>query len=175
MNQPERNNAVTLRGKPVTLVGPQLQAGHKAPDFLLLKGDMSPLTLSDLKGRKVLLSLPSVDTPVCEQELRRFNQEATALPNVQVVSVSVDLPFALKRFCAAAGVDKVTAVSDFKEHGFGTAYGVFMKENHLLARAVFVVDEHNKLTYVEYVSEVANQPNFDKLLEHLKHHAPVKA
>ncbi|MFA6316316.1 MAG: thiol peroxidase [Elusimicrobiota bacterium] len=170
----ERAKAVTLKGNPFTLVGPELKAGEPAPDFTVVDCDLKPVSLSAFKGgRTVILSAPSLDTPVCDAEARRFNKEASGLSGVNVALVSVDLPFAQKRFCAAAGIDKVTVLSDYKDRSFGAAYGVFIKELALLARAVFVVGADGKLTYVEYVKEVADQPDFDKVLGHLKTAAKV--
>ncbi|MBI5624414.1 MAG: thiol peroxidase [Elusimicrobia bacterium] len=169
----ERAKAVTLKGNPFTLVGPELKVGDAAPDFTAADGDLKPVSRSGLKGVTVLLSVPSLDTPVCDAEARRFNKEAAGLPGVSVVLVSVDLPFAQKRYCGAAGIDKVRVLSDYKDRSFGAAYGVFIKELALLARAVFVVGENGKLTYVQYVKEVAEQPDFDKLLGHLRQAAKV--
>jgi thiol peroxidase len=158
------------------LLGPELIAGRKAPDFRVVRNDMSPATLADFKGKtKVILSVPSVDTPVCDVEVRRFNKEAAALDNVVVLCVSVDLPFAQKRWCGAAGIDKVTTLSDYKELSFAKAYGVFIKETHLLARAVFVIDAEDEMTYVEYVPEITSEPSYEGVLEHLKHHQATKA
>lgn len=165
----ERAKAVTLKGSPFTLVGPELKAGDRAPDFTLADGDLKPVSLSAFKGStKIILSVPSLDTPVCDAEARRFNKEAAGLPGVRIAVVSVDLPFAQKRFCAAAGIDKLTTLSDYKDRSFGAAYGVLIKELALLARAVFVVGPDDKLAYVEYVKEAADQPAFDKVLAHLK-------
>lgn len=169
MEQQERPKAVTLKGNPLTLVGPAMKAGQPAPDFTLTDGDLKPVPLSSLKGKtKVLLSVPSLDTPVCDAEARRFNKEAAGLGGIKIVVVSVDLPFAQKRFCAAAGLDKVSTLSDYKDRSFGKAYGVFIKELALLSRAVFVLDAGDRVTYVEYVPEVADQPDYARLLAHLK-------
>ena len=118
------------------------------------------------KGKvKVISVIPSIDTPVCDAQTRRFNEEAAKLGDVQVLTVSMDLPFAQSRWCGAAGVDKITMVSDFKDHNFGTQYGVLIKELGLLARAVFVVDKNDNVTHAEYVKEVASHPNYDATLE----------
>lgn len=162
----ERKGAVTMRGNPLTLIGPELKPGDSAPNFTLVGRDMKPVTLDQFKGKvKIIASVPSLDTPVCDAETRRFNEEASKLPgDVQVLTVSMDLPFAQSRWCGAAGVDKVTTLSDWRQADFGQKYGALIKELHLLARAVFVVDKNDKLTHVEYVKEVANQPNFDAAL-----------
>ena len=163
----ERKGAITMRGNPMTLVGPELKSGQQAPNFTLIGKDMRPVTLDNFKGKvKIIASVPSLDTPVCDAETRRFNEEASKLPgNVQVLTVSMDLPFAAARWCGAAGVNNVTTLSDWRGAQFGEAYGTLIKELHLDARAVFVVDKNDRLVHVEYVKEVANQPNFDAALE----------
>jgi thiol peroxidase len=163
----ERKGAITMRGNPVTLVGPELKPGQRAPNFTLIGKDMRPVTLDNFKGKvKIIASVPSLDTPVCDAETRRFNEEASKLPgDVQVLTVSMDLPFAAARWCGAAGVNNVTTLSDWRGAQFGEAYGTLIKELHLDARAVFVIDKNDQLVHVEYVKEVANQPNFDAALE----------
>src|SRR5712691_822014 len=152
----ERKGAITMRGNPMTLVGPELKPGQQAPNFTLVGKDMRPVTLDNFKGKvKIIASVPSLDTPVCDAETRRFNEEASKLPgDVQILSVSMDLPFAQARWCGAAGVDKVTTISDFKDKDFGEKYGTLMKENGLLCRAVFVVDKNDNVVYTEYVKEI---------------------
>ncbi|CAB1128211.1 thiol peroxidase (lipid hydroperoxide reductase) [Candidatus Hydrogenisulfobacillus filiaventi] len=163
---PEREKAVTFKGRPLTLLGPRLEAGDAAPDFSLTRNDLSTATLADYAGQVLLLaSVPSLDTPVCDQETRRFNQEAAALgPGVRILTISMDLPFAQARWCGAAGVDRVETLSDYKDRTFGYAYGVYIKELGLLARAVFVVDRNGRLAYVEYVPEVGQHPDYDAAL-----------
>jgi thioredoxin-dependent peroxiredoxin len=163
----ERAGAVTMRGNPLTLVGPELKVGAAAPAFTLIGAGMKPVSLADYKGKvKIISTIPSVDTPVCDAETRRFNEEAAKLPpDVVVLTVSMDLPFAQARWCGAAGVDKVTTLSDYRGAHFGETYGVLIKELFLLARVVFVVDKNDKIVHVEYVKEVANQPNFESTLE----------
>jgi thiol peroxidase len=163
----ERKGAITMRGNPMTLIGPELKSGQKAPNFTLVGKDMKPLTLDNFKGKvKIIASVPSLDTPVCDAETRRFNEEASKLPgDVQVLTVSMDLPFSAARWCGAAGVNNVTTLSDWRGAQFGEAYGTLIKELHLDARAVFVVDKNDQLVHVEYVKEVANQPNFEAALE----------
>jgi thioredoxin-dependent peroxiredoxin len=161
--------SVTFKNNPVTLVGNEVKVGDTAPDFSVLANDMSPVTLADSKGKIRLISVvPSIDTGVCDAQTRRFNEEASKLENVEVLTVSVDLPFAQKRWCAANGLENVKTLSDYKELSFGEAYGVHMKELRLLARAVFVVDANDKVTYVEYVSEGTNHPNYEAAIEAVK-------
>ena len=159
----ERTGVVTLKGNPLTLIGPEVKVGDKAPDFSVLKGLGAPISLSDLEGKvKVFNVILSVDTPVCDLQTKRFNEEAANLgDNVEILTLSMDLPFALGRYCAAEGIDKVKTASDYKDASFGEAYGVLIKEHRLLARALFVVDKDDIVRYVEYVSEVATEPNYD--------------
>src|SRR5271170_6974344 len=159
----ERKGAVTMRGNPMTLVGPELKPGDKAPGFTAVGKTLAPVSLDQFKGKvKILSAVPSVDTPVCDVETRRFNEEASKLPgDVQIVTISMDLPFAAARWCGAASVDKVATASDYRGGKFGESYGAMIKELYLHARAVFVVDKNDKLVHVEYVKEVANQPNFE--------------
>jgi len=162
----ERPNAVTLRGKPFTLVGPELKVGDKAPDFVAVGKDLKPVTLEATRGKiRVFSVVPSLDTPVCDAQTRRFNQEALDLPGVAVYTVSMDLPFGQSRWCAAAGVDKITMLSDHKEGNFGVNYGVLIKDLRLDSRAIFVVDEDDTLRHVEYVREIGSHPNYDAALE----------
>ncbi|GBD38251.1 putative thiol peroxidase [bacterium HR37] len=166
----ERPGAVTMRGNPVTLIGPELKVGDKAPNFTVFEAIGSPVTLDDFKGKiKVFNVIVSVDTPVCDAQTKRFNQEAAGLPgDVEIITVSMDLPFALKRYCSAAGIDRVKTVSDYRDASFGQAYGVLIKEHRLLARAIFVVDRDDTIRHVEYVKEITEHPNYDKALEVLK-------
>jgi thioredoxin-dependent peroxiredoxin len=166
----ERAGAVTMRGNPMTLVGPEVKVGQKAPNFNVVGKGMQPTTLDQFKGKvKIISAVPSLDTPVCDVETRRFNDEAAKLPGgVEILTVSMDLPFAQARWCGAAGADKITTLSDWRTADFGQKYGALIKELHLLARAVFVVDKNDNVTYVEYVKEVANQPNYEAVLEAAK-------
>ena len=162
----ERKGAVTLRGNPMTLVGPELKVGDKAPDFKLLGNDMKPVTLADTAGKvRILAVIPSLDTPVCDAETRRFNEEAAQLPGVEILTVSMDLPFAQARWCGAAGVKNVRTLSDYRDRSFGPAYGVLIQELQLEARAVFVLDKDNTIRHAEYVKEVAEHPNYGAALE----------
>jgi thioredoxin-dependent peroxiredoxin len=165
----ERKGAVTLRGNPMTLVGPELKAGDKAPDFSVIGNDMKPVTLADTAGKvRLIASVPSLDTPVCDAETRRFNEETAKLPGVEVLTISMDLPMAQKRWCGAAGVDKVRTLSDYRDRGFGPAYGVLISEIMLDARAVFVLDKDNTIRYVEYIKEVGDHPNYEAALAAVK-------
>ena len=162
----ERTGIVTLRGNPVTLLGPEIKVGQKAPDFTVLTTKLEPYTLKDTAGKvRLIASVPSLDTPVCDTETRRFNEEAAKLgENVVVLTISVDLPFAQARWCGAAGIDRVITLSDHRDLSFGLAYGVAIKELRLLARAVFVVDANDTVTYVQYVPEVTQQPDYEAAL-----------
>jgi thiol peroxidase len=161
----ERKEAFTLRGKPFTLVGPEIKVGDPAPDFTVIANDMSPVKLADTAGKvRILATVPSLDTPVCDAETRRFNEEAANLPGVEILTVSMDLPMAQKRWCGAAGVEHVRTLSDYRERSLGPAFGVLIQELQLNARAVFVLDKDNTVRYVEYVKEVADHPNYDAAL-----------
>ncbi|MBF0480802.1 MAG: thiol peroxidase [Desulfovibrionaceae bacterium] len=163
----ERTGIVTIHGNPLTLLGPELKPGDKAPDFTLADNDLKPKTLADFAGKVLIISsVPSLDTPTCDLETRRFNKEAAGLgPDIKILTVSMDLPFAQKRWCGAAGVEAVATLSDYVSAGFGQAYGVLIKELHLLARAVFVVDRTGAIKYVEIVKEVATEPDYDAALK----------
>lgn len=167
VEEKERAGLVTFKGNPLTLIGEEIKVGDRAPDFRVVDNDLKPVTLESYKGKvKIISSVPSLDTPVCDMETRRFNQEADKLPgNVALLTISMDLPFAQKRWCAAAGVEKVKTFSDFQHRSFGCAYGVLTKELRLLARAVFIVDEQDVIRYVELVPEIAQEPQYDRVLE----------
>ncbi len=162
----ERSAAVTLKGNPKTLIGDEVKVGDTAPDFSLKATDMSDKSLADFAGKvKIISVVPSIDTPVCQDETRRFNQSAADLgDDIVILTVSVDTPMAQKRFCAAEGIEQVHMLSDFKDHTFGPAYGVRIKEVGLLARQVFVIDKDNKVVYTQLVSEVADEPDYDAAL-----------
>lgn len=163
----ERKDVVTVKGKGVTLVGPALKPGDRAPAFTVLDEKLGPVSLADFAGKiKVISVTPSLDTPVCDMQARRFNEEAASLPgNVAVLNISVDLPFAIARFCTAAGIKKVKVLSDHRETGFGRAYGVLIKELRLLARAIFVVDADDAVRYVEIVPELTDGPDYEAALD----------
>jgi thiol peroxidase len=158
----ERPNAVTIHGNPLTLVGDEPKVGDPAPDVELLDGDLNPVKLSSFQGKTVVLAtVPSLDTPVCDVETRRFNQEAAKLGGgVVVLAVSMDLPFAQKRWCGAHGIENVVTLSDHREGALGTAFGVLVQELRLLARAVFVVDREGIVRYVEIVKELTAEPDY---------------
>lgn len=163
----ERKGAITFKENPVTLLGPELKVGDVAPDFSVLANDLSPVTLADTKGTVRIISVvPSLDTGVCDEQTRRFNKEVATLDGMKVLTISVDLPFAQKRWCGAAGIDsnKVQTLSDHRDLSFGKAYGVAIKEMRLLARAVFVVDQNDQLVHVEYVSEATQHPDYETAL-----------
>jgi thiol peroxidase len=161
----ERSAATTLKGNPFTLVGPELRAGDKAPGFTVVGNDLKDVTLANTAGKVRLISVvPSLDTPVCDAQTRRFNQEAANLGDVAILTISMDLPFAQKRWCGAAGVDKVQLLSDHREASFSQAYGTLIKELRIDSRAIFVVDGSDTIRYVEYVKEVADHPNYDAAL-----------
>lgn len=162
----ERPGGATLGSNEFALIGDELKVGDKAPDFSVLSSDLSAVTLDSYKGKvKVICAVPSLDTPTCDTEIRRFNQEAAGLDdNIAVLTISVDLPFAQGRWCGDAGVENVTALSDHRDTSFGEAYGALIKELRLLTRAVFVVDAHNIIRHVEYVIEISGEPDYDKAL-----------
>ncbi|KKI91150.1 peroxidase [Bacillus sp. SA1-12] len=161
--------SITFKNNPVTLLGNEVNVGDTAPDFTVLANDLSEVTLANSKGKVRLISVvPSIDTGVCDAQTRRFNEDASKLDNVEVLTISVDLPFAQKRWCASNGLENVQTLSDHRDLSFGEAYGVHIKELRLLARAVFVVDANDKVTYVEYVSEATNHPNYEAAIEAAK-------
>lgn len=163
----ERVGIITMKGNPLTIAGRELKVGDPAPDFEVLDNDLSPVNLSSFHGKVcVISSVPSLDTPVCDMETRRFNEAAGKLgAEVQILTISMDLPFAQKRWCGAAGVDKVLTLSDHRNASFGTAYGVLIKELRLLARAVFVLDRGGTVRYIQIVKEVTDEPDYDAVLE----------
>lgn len=157
---------ITFHNDPVTLLGTQITVGDTAPDFSVLANDLSEVKLSDSKGKVRLISVvPSIDTGVCSAQTRKFNEEAASLgEDVQILTVSCDLPFAQARWCAAEGIDNVQTLSDHRDLSFGEAYGTIIQELRLLTRSIFVVDKDDKVTHVEYVSEVTDHPDYDKAL-----------
>lgn len=171
-----RKNIVKIHGTPVTLVGPELRPGDRAPDVTVINAELNEVHLSDFAGRvKVLSVTPSLDTPVCDLQLRRFNHEATSLPReVVVLNISMDLPFAIARFCASAGIDRVTALSDHRHASFGEAFGVLIKEQRLLARSIFIIDADNVIRYVQIVPELTDHPEYDQALDALREMVGIK-
>jgi thioredoxin-dependent peroxiredoxin len=157
---------VTFKGNPVTLVGPELKVGDVAPEFTVVDTSLTPVTLATYADKiKIISAVPSLDTPVCDTETRRFNQEAAGLPGeVVLLTISVDLPFAQKRWCGAAGIDKVITLSDYRDRSFGTAFGVLIDELKLLSRSVFVIDQKNTIRYIQHVPEVTQEPDYEAVL-----------
>jgi thiol peroxidase len=166
----ERHAVITFQGNPLTLLGNELNVGDTAPDVTLLANDLNPTQLSKYKGKVCVISVvPSLDTPVCDMQTRKFNEEAGNLgENVAILTMSMDLPFAQARWCGAAGVDKVVTLSDHRDAAFGEAFGVLIKELRLLARAVFVVDKSGKIQYTQLVKEVTEEPDYNAVLEAVK-------
>ena len=156
---------VTFGGTPVELEGTKIKVGDTITNFTAVKNDLSPFNLSEIKGKKLILAVPSLDTSVCDAEVRRFNQEATKLKDVTVIVVSMDLPFAQERWCGAAGVENVITVSDYKNRNFAHTFGAYLPNVGLIARSVFLLDANNKLTYMEYVPEVTDHPNYEAALK----------
>ncbi len=162
----ERTGIATVKGNDVTLLGPELKVGDKAPEFTVVGKDLAEVTLSDLGNNVKIISVtPSLDTPVCDAQLRRFNSEAANLADTTVVNISMDLPFAISRFCSAAGIDNVQTLSDHRDASFGKAYGVLIKELRLHARSIFVLDSDNTIRHIEVVPELTDNPDFEKALE----------
>jgi thiol peroxidase len=166
----ERSGIITMKGNPLTLVGKALKVGDAAPDFEVLDNDLAPVNFDSFRGKVcVVSSVPSLDTPVCDMETRRFNEEAGNLgPDIRVLTISMDLPFAQKRWCGAAGVDKVVTLSDHRGASFGMAYGVLIKELRLLARAVFVIDGTGIIRHIEIVKELTEEPDYEAVLKAAK-------
>lgn len=166
----ERTGVATFKGGPLTLLGPEIKVGDKAPDFTVNKNLLQEATLADYAGKVKLISVvPSLDTGVCDAQTRRFNEEAAGLgDNVVILTISVDLPFAQARWCGAAGVDKVVTLSDYKTKSFGQAYGLLIKEFQLDMRAIFVIDANDTVQYVEYLAEMTEHPNYEAAIAAVK-------
>jgi thiol peroxidase len=160
----ERPGATTFKGNPLTLVGPELKAGDKAPEFEAVDKTLSPVGLGPGGKVRIFSVVPSLDTPVCDMQTKRFNDELAKLDNIDVVTVSMDLPFAQARWCAAMGVDRVQMVSDHRSGSFGMAFGTLIKEWRMESRALFVVDQNNTIRHAEYVKDVADHPDYDAAL-----------
>jgi thioredoxin-dependent peroxiredoxin len=165
----ERSGIITMKGNPLTLIGPDIRVGDQAPDFTVIDGNLNIFKLGDFAGQTKIISVtPSLDTPVCDLQLRRFNREAASLPqDVAMLNLSMDLPFAINRFCSTAGIDRAKALSDHREASFGTAYGVLIKELRLLARSIFIIDKNDVVRYKEIVPEQSNHPDYEKALKAL--------
>ncbi|MCF8031979.1 MAG: thiol peroxidase [Desulfarculaceae bacterium] len=166
----ERSGAITMHGNPLTLTGQEVAVGGQAPDVELLANDLSPVKISDFKGKVVILSaVPSLDTPTCDLETRRFNSEAAGLGDeVAILTISMDLPFAQARWCGAAGVEAVKTLSDHRDAAFGEAYGLLIKELRLLGRCVLVLDRDQKITYIQLVKELSEEPDYEAVLAAVK-------
>ena len=164
----ERKGVITFKSNPLTLIGNEVKVGEAAPEFTVLDGSLQPVTLASSQGKtRLIIAVPSLDTPVCDTEARKFNQEASNLPGVETLIVSMDLPFAQGRFCQTAGL-KIKTASDHRDASFGKAYGVLIKELRLLARSVFVIYPSGTVTYAEYVKELTSEPNYQGALNALK-------
>ncbi|MGD6816862.1 thiol peroxidase [Metabacillus sp. 84] len=160
---------ITFKGNPVTLPAAELKKGDKAPDFRVVANDLSEVTLEDTKGKVRLISVvPSIDTGVCDAQTKKFNEEGSGIDGAVVLTISCDLPFAQKRWCAANGLENVITLSDHRDLSFGEAYGVAIKELRLLARAVFVVNSRDEVVYAEYVGEATNHPDYEAAIEAAK-------
>jgi thiol peroxidase len=172
----ERAGITSFKGNPVILLGPALKIGDKAPDFRVVDVTLAPVTLADFAGKtKIICAVPSLDTPVCDTEIRRFNQEAANLPeDIVVLTISLDLPFAQKRWCAGAGIERVKTLSDYQERSFALAYGVLVKELQLLSRSVFVVDGGNTIRYIHHVPEITSEPDYAAVLAAAKGEISIK-
>lgn len=165
----KRRDLVTMGGNPVTLIGREIKIGDKAPDFTALKSDLEKYSLKDAGDSiKIISVVPSLDTGVCELQTTRFNQEAAELEDVVILTISVDLPFAQKRFCSAHNIDRVITLSDHKDLSFGMNYGFVIEELRLLSRGIVILDRDNRVKYVEYVKEVGEHPNYDRAIEEAK-------
>ncbi len=161
----ERPGATTLRGNPFTLVGPELKVGDDAPNFEVVDSSLQVVTLGTTgSGVRIFSVVPSLDTPVCDAQTKRFEETAAKLPDLSIYSVSMDLPFAQKRWCTTFGVDHVKMLSDHRTGSFGEQYGTLIKELRIESRAIFVVGKDNKIKYVEYVKEVGEHPDYDATL-----------
>ena len=166
----ERDSAVTLKGNPITLIGPELKIGDKAPDFICDQGLAPSVSLSDMGGNvKVFNVLLSIATPVCQAQTRKFNEELSAISgDLEAYIVSTDLPMSHKTWCGAEGIDLIKGISDYKENIFGSSYGVLMKDHKLLCRAVFVIDKDNIVQHVEYVKEISEEPDYSSAMSVIK-------
>ena len=162
----ERKDLVTFKGNPLTLVGDTVRVGDKAPAFTVLDKDLTPVGLSDFSGKVKIISVtPSLDTPVCNLQATTFNEKARSLsPDMVIINISMDLPFAIARFCSAEGIDRLKTLSDHKDASFGSSYGVLVKELRLLARSIFVIDRTDTVRYIEIVREMTNEPDYERAL-----------
>ena len=162
----ERSDLIKMKGNPLTLAGDEVKVGDTAPDFTVFNESLEPVKLSSFSGKTVvIISVPSIDTPVCDMEARRFNREAGNLgDNIVILTISMDLPFAQKRWCASAGIKNIQLLSDYRNASFGNSFGVLIKELGLLARTIFIIDGEGKVRYVQYVKETTDEPDYDEVL-----------
>jgi len=162
----ERTDVIRFSGNSVTLIGPEIKIGDKAPDFRVVNNELQLVTLDDFKGKtKFICTVPSIDTPVCDTEVRRFNEEATILKSdIVVLTISMDLPFAQKRWCVGEGIERVQAFSDYQELNFAANYGVLIKELKLLSRSIFIIDTDDVVRYIQHVPEVTDEPDYSAAL-----------
>jgi thiol peroxidase len=167
---PQKKGLVTLKGKPLTLLGQELKVGDKAPEFQVIDKSMNPVKLSDFKGKTILISVtPSVDTSVCDLQAKRFNKMATEVSkDVVILNISVDLPYALTRWCAATGSDQIKTLSDHRDLDFGIKYGLVIKEMMLLFRSVWIIDKNGIIQYIQIVPEFVNEPDYEDAFNALK-------
>lgn len=167
---PQKKGLVFARGNALTLLGQELKVGDKAPEFQVVDNNVSPVKLSDFKGKVVLLSVtPSIDTGICDLQAKRFNKMATEVSgDVVILSISVDLPFALARWCGATGSDKIKTLSDYQDWNFGLQYGMLIKESRLLARSVWIIDKKGVIRYIQIVPELPTEPNYNEAFDALK-------
>ncbi len=165
----ERTGIIEMKGKPLTLIGTEIKVGDMAPDFETLDVNLQPVKLSDYKGKVVVLStVPSLDTQICSIETKHFNDEAKKLDGVEFLTVSMDLPFAQKRWSEEEDVKNIHLASDYKDRSLAESYGVLIKELHLLARTIFAIDKAGKVAYIQYVKETASEPDYDEVLAKVK-------
>lgn len=166
----EKSNTITVKGEPITLLGQGIQEGQSAPSFKVVDAELKDVASDEFKGKiKLIASVPSLDTPICDLQIKRFNDEAAKLSEeITIIFVSMDLPFAQKRFCQANKIKQVRTYSDYRDADFGLKYGVLIKELRLLARAIFIIDREDVVRYVEYVRELTSQPDYDKALSALR-------
>lgn len=164
----ERIGVVSSKGIGLTLIGPEIKAGDRAPDFTALDGGLKPVRLADYRGKVVIISaVPSLDTKVCELQTIKFNEEAVKL-NAVILTISMDLPFAQTRFCHTLKIDKIKTISDYKDREFAHAYGLYIKETGLIARSVFVIDKEGRITYSQIVKDISEQPDYETAVKEAK-------
>ena len=166
----ERQGIVTMKGNPLTLMGNEVRVGEAAPDFVVIDNDLGEVNFSSYRGKTCIISsIPSLDTPVCDLETKVFNEEAANFdPNIVILTISMDLPFAQKRWCVAAGAERVETLSDHRDAAFGASFGVLIKGLRLLSRAVFLVDAGGTIRYIQVVEEITNEPDYEAIWAALK-------